>query len=312
MEYLHQALDFSEEGQDFFSLWNACYLLGTALSWDCDFQKGLDYFQKSLDLSLAARNPMGIAAAKINTGINYFLQGKMDRAHQISREALAIAEETGDIYIQGMAYSCYGSTSYYQGLYEEAEDHLLRGIGFCENTTHFTWGSWASNFLGDMYFDLGNYEKSIEAYQKAFSFLEKRRFGPSWLTLTKVAITRARVVRGDPEISLKEALKLPGQNKNRAFAGWIAQYTADTLFHLSDQLISQARSWADKAIELDRQNGTRLLLGRDYLLSARIWNRMGNHAKGREDLVQAVEIFRQCGADGYLTRASQELAVLAT
>jgi class 3 adenylate cyclase/tetratricopeptide (TPR) repeat protein len=308
MEYLHQALEFSEEAKDLFSLWNACYLLGTALSWDCDFQKGLDYFQKSLDLSLAARNPMGIAAAKINTGVNYFLQGKMDQAHQISREALGIAEETGDIYIQGIAHSCYGSTSYYQGLFEEAEDHLLRAIGFCENTTHFTWGSWASNFLGDMYFDLTKYEKSIEAYQKAFSFLEKRRFGPSWLTLTRVAITRARVVRGDPEISLNEVLKLPGQNKNRAFAGWIAQYTAETLFHLSDQLISQARSWADKAIELDRQNGTRLLLGRDYLLSARIWNRMGNPSRAREDLVQAIEIFRQCGADGYLEKASRELS----
>ena len=312
MEYLHQALEFSEEAKDLFSLWNACYLLGTALSWNCDFQKGLDYFQKSLDLSQAAQNPMGIAAAKINTGVNYFLQGKMDQAHQISGEALGIAEETGDIYLQGMAHSCYGSTSYYRGLFEEAEDHLLRAIGFCENTTHYTWGSWAANFLGDIYFDLRRYDKSIEAYQKAFSFLEKRRFGPSWLTLTKVAITRARAVRGDSEISLDEVLKYYGQNKNRAFAGWIAQYTAETLFHLSDPLTSQARSWADKAIELDRQNGTRLLLGRDYLLSSRIWNRTGDQAKAREELVQAIEIFKQCGAEGYLKKANQELAVLTT
>jgi class 3 adenylate cyclase/tetratricopeptide (TPR) repeat protein len=312
MEYLHQALEFSEEGKDFFSQWNACYLLGTALSWNCEFQKGLDYFQKSLDLSLAARNPMGIAAAKINTGVNHFLQGKMDLAHQISREALGIAEETGDIYLKGMAHACYGSTSYYQGLFEEAEDHLLRAIGLCEKTTHFTWGSWASNFLGDMYFDQRRYDQSIEAYQKAFSFLEKRRFGPSWLTLTKVAITRARVVRGDSEVSLNEVLKYYAQNKNRAFAGWIAQYTAETLFHLGEPLTSQAQSWAEKAIELDRQNGTRLLLGRDYLLSARIWNRTGNPSKAREDLVQAIEIFQQCGAAGYLKRASQELALLTT
>jgi class 3 adenylate cyclase/tetratricopeptide (TPR) repeat protein len=310
MEYLHQALEFSEEVKDFFSLWNACYLLGTALSWNCEFQKALDYFQKSLDLSLAARNPMGIAAAKINMGVSYILQGKVDQARQVSREALAIAEETGDIYIKGMAHSCYGSTSYYQGLFEEAEDHLLRGIGFCENSTHFTWGSWASAFLGDMYFDLRRYDKSIEAYQKAFSFLEKRRFGPSWLTLAKVAITRARVVRGDSEISLNEVLKFSGQNKNRGFAGWIAQYTAETLFHLGDSLTCQAQSWAEKAIELDRQNGTRLLLGRDYLLSARIWNRTGNPGKAREDLIQAIEIFQQCGAAGYLKRASQELGLL--
>ena len=310
MEYLHQALEFSEEVKDLFSLWNACYLLGTALSWGCEFQKGQDYFQRCLELSQAAGNPMGIAAAKINIGVNYFLQGKMDRAHEMSRGALEIAEASGDVYLQGMALSSYGSTSYYQGQFDEAEEHLLRAIGLCEKTTHFTWGSWASNFLGDMYFDQRKYDQAIEAYQKAFSFLEKRRFGPSWLTLTRVAVTRARVVRGDSGISPNEVLKFYGQNKNRAFAGWIAQYTAETLFHLGDSLASQARSWAEKAIELDRENGTRLLLGRDYLLSARIWNRGGNPSKAREDLVQAIEIFQQCGAAGYMKKASQELAAM--
>jgi class 3 adenylate cyclase/tetratricopeptide (TPR) repeat protein len=311
MENLYQALEVSEEMKDFFSLWNACYLLGTALSWNCEFQKSLDYFQKSLDLSLAAKNPMGISSAKINTGVNYLFQGKVDRAHEISREALGIAEETGDIYIQGMAHSCYGTTSYYRGFFEEAEDHLLRGIDFCGNTTHFTWGSWASAFLGDMYFDLGRYEKSIEAYHKAFSFLEKKRFGPSWLTLIKVAITRARVLNGDSDISLPEILKSFGQNKQKGFAGWIAQYIGEILSHLDGQMLPHAREWTDRAMEINRQNGMQLLLGRDHLLSARIWGRMDTPARAREDLIRAREIFQQCGAEGYLKKASQELAVFA-
>jgi len=311
IEYLYQALEFSEEVKDFFSLWNACYLLGTALSWNCEFQKSLDYFQKSLDLSVAAQNPMGITSAKINTGVNYLFQGKIDRAHEISREALGIGEESGDIYIKGMAHSCYGTTSYYRGFFEEAEDHLLRGIGFCEKTTHFTWGSWASAFLGDMYFDLGRYEKSIEAYHKAFSFLEKKRFGPSWLALIKVAITRARVLNGDSDISLPEVLKHFGQNKHKGFSGWIAQYIGEILSHLDEDLLPQAREWTDRAMEINRQNGMQLLLGRDHLLSARIWSRMGNPARAREDLLLAVEIFQQCGADGYLKKARQEMPVLA-
>jgi len=306
-----QALEFSEENKDFFSLWNAYYIMGTALSWNCDFQKSLDYFQKSLDLSTAARSSMGISSAKINTGVNYLFQGKVDQAYQISREALDIAEASGDIYIKGMAHSCYGTACYYRGLFEEAEVYLLRGIGFCENTSHFTWGSWASAFLGDMYFDLGRYEKSVESYQKAFSFLEKKRFGPSWLTLIRVAIARARVLQGGSEISLDEVLKSFSLNKNRGFSGWIAQYTAEILFHLSDQLLPQAREWADKAVGLDRQNGMQLLLGRDYLLSARIWNRMGHPVRAREELFRAIESFQQCGAQGYLKKASQELALIS-
>ncbi len=311
MEYLHQALEFSEEGKDYFSLWNACYLLGTALSWNCEFQKSLDYFQKSLDLSVAAKNPMGISSAKINTAVNYLFQGKMNRAHEISGEALGIGKESGDVYIQGMAHSCFGTTCYYRGFFEEAEGHLLRGIGLCENTTHFTWGSWASAFLGDMYFDLGRYEKSIEAYHKAFSFLEKKRFGPSWLTLIKVAINRARVLKGDSDISLPEVVNSFGQNKHKGFAGWIAQYIGEILFHLDESLLAQAREWTDRALEINRQNGMQLLLGRDHLLSARIWNRVGEPARAREDVIRAMETFQECGAEGYLKKASQELAVLA-
>jgi class 3 adenylate cyclase/tetratricopeptide (TPR) repeat protein len=309
MEYMIQALEFSEEAKDYFSLWNVCYILGTALSWNCDFQKSLDYFQKSLDLSLAAKSAMGISSAKINTGVNFLFQGKMEEAHQISREALDIAEASGDIYIKGMAHSCYGTACYYRGFWEEAEDHLLRGVGLCENTSHFTWGSWASAFLGDMYFDLGRFEKSIESYQRASSFLEKKRFGPSWLNLIRVAVARAKVLHGDSGISLKDVLKSFSQNKNKGFSGWIAQYTAEILFHLSEQLLPQARQWADRAIELDRMHGMQLLLGKDYLLSARIWKRMGDPVRAKDDLLLAAELFRRCAADGYFKKASQELAV---
>lgn len=311
MEYLHQALEFAEGVKDYFSLWNACYILGTALSWNCEFQKALDYFQKSLALSLGANNPMGISSAKINTGVNYLFQGKIDLAYQISEEALRISEESGDIYVQGMAHSCYGTACYYKGRFMEAEDHLGKGMNLGEKTTHFTWGSWASAFLGDMYFDLGQYEKSLDAYHKASSSLEKRRFGPSWLNLIKVATARAKALKGDGPIDLKEVLKSFTQNKNRGFAGWIAQYISEILLHLNGELLPQAQEWVEKAIELDDQNGMRLLLGRDYVLAARICQRSGNAERSRERLGQAIKIFEECGAEGYLKKTVQELAAVA-
>ena len=57
-------------------------------------------------------------------------------------------------------------------------------------------------------------------------------------------------------------------NKNRAFAGWMAQYISEILLHLDRNLIPEAQEWAEKAIELDGKNGMRLLLARDYALEA--------------------------------------------
>jgi class 3 adenylate cyclase/tetratricopeptide (TPR) repeat protein len=308
MEYMNQAMQFAEEVQDYFSLWNACYILGTTLSWNCEFQKALSFFQKSLDLSLTANNLTGISAAKINTGVNYLFQGKIDLAHQVSLEALSMAEESGDIYVQGMAHSYYGTACYYRGLFSEAEGHLLQGIALGEKTTHFTWGSWSSAFLGDMYFDLGEYEKALRAYSRAFSSLEKRKFGPSWLNLIGVAMARAKTFKGDRDIDLSEIMESFARNRNRGFAGWLAQYISEILLQLDREHTLEAREWVEKAIELDRKNGMRLLLAKDYALAAKILQRMGDLEGSRVALARAAKIFEECGAGGYLKRAGQEVA----
>jgi predicted ATPase/class 3 adenylate cyclase len=311
MEYLRQGLEISEEVKDYLCTWNACNILGTTLSWSCEFQKAQGYFQRSLDLSVLAGNAAGISSAKINTGVSYLFQGKIELAHQISQETLKTAEESGDIYVQGMAHSYYGTASYYKGFFAEAEDHLLKGIALGDKTTHFTWGSWASAFLGDMYFDLGDYEKSLASYRRPFSFLEKSRFGPSWLNLIRVAVARARVLKGELDINLSEIMKSFAMNKNRAFAGWMAQYISEILLHLDRNLIPEAQEWAEKAIELDGKNGMRLLLARDYALAARILQERGDRAKSRDSYGHAIRIFQECGADGYWRKTGREIVAVA-
>jgi tetratricopeptide (TPR) repeat protein len=305
-EYLQEALRLAEEGKDYFSFWNACYVLGCFLSWNCEFEKAQEYFYKSLDLSLAARNVMGITSAQINLGMNYIFQGKIVPAYQISQESLRMAEESGDIYLKGMAHASHGTSCYYRGDYREAEDHLLKGISFCEKTTHFTWGAWAAAFMGDMYFDLEKYEDAQEAYRKSLKILGDKKFSPSWITLLNVAILRARVLHREAEGPLDELPKSFAANKNRGFSGWIAQYIAEILLNQDSGDIQEAEAWANKALGLHQENGMRLLLGRDYLLHAELQKRRGNPDKAKEHLNQAINIFQECGANGYLQKAKKE------
>ncbi len=304
-EYLHQAIEFALEGNDLFSLWNASYLLGTTLCWNCEFEEARGHFQKCLDLSLAAHNAAGISAAKINLGVKSLFQGNIAHAYEISLDALATAEESGDIYVQGMAHSYHGTACYYRGLFTEAEDHLLKGISFGEKTTHFTWGSWASAFLGDLYFDLGEYERSWRAYNRAFSFLEKRRFGPSWINLILVAMARAKVMKGESNVDLSQTMNFFSRNRNRGFRGWIAEYIAEILFHLGGPRLAEAHTWVERAIQLNRENGMQLLLARDYVLAARILEKMGEAARGRDLMSQGIEIFKDCGAVEYWSRGGR-------
>ncbi len=51
-------------------------------------------------------------------------------------------------------------------------------------------------------------------------------------------------------------------------------------------------------------------LARDYALYAELFKRKGDTPKTQENLNKAIEIFKECGADGWVERYEKELAEL--
>jgi len=49
-------------------------------------------------------------------------------------------------------------------------------------------------------------------------------------------------------------------------------------------------------------------LGQDYTLYADLFKRKGNRSKAQENLGKAIELFKECCADGWITKAEKELA----
>ncbi len=52
-------------------------------------------------------------------------------------------------------------------------------------------------------------------------------------------------------------------------------------------------------------------LGRDYALYAELFRRKGDLSKAKENLNKAIEILRECGADGWVKKYEKELAELS-
>ena len=167
--YLSEALKISEELKDTISLWYAVWFLGMNLSMNCEFEKGIEFFKKSLDLGTSGNRLIPMAMAKIGiASFNYAFHGKSNLAYQISQEALQMAQESGDIYIKGIACSCHGRACYCKGIFDEAENTLLQALSFCEKAAQLGWWTWASGSLGHVYFDMGEHEKAQVYYKKGF------------------------------------------------------------------------------------------------------------------------------------------------
>ena len=60
----------------------------------------------------------------------------------------------------------------------------------------------------------------------------------------------------------------------------------------------------------DKRNGKMFYLGQDHALYAELFQRIGDQLKAKENLNKSIEIFKECGADGWVEKYEKELAAL--
>ena len=85
----------------------------------------------------------------------------------------------------------------------------------------------------------------------------------------------------------------------------------EILYHIGDQRISEADNWIGAAIEADTRNDMLFHLGKDYACYAELFKRKGDLSKSKENLTKAIDIFKECGADGWVEKAEKELASIS-
>ena len=309
---LEKALKISEQVKDIVSLVLASFWYACALGWNCEFEKSANYFQKALDINAAVKNLWGISAIKSNLAyFCYYYPGKINLGFQTTQEAVRIAEESGDIYSKVIAYISHGALCYGKGLLEDAEKYLAKGLEFCERINFDSWNAVSRFALGETYFEMGNFEKSKEHYQKGSWVLENIRLWPSWANTGKVGSARSKVMNKEKDVDLETLYVHSRNNKVKAAEGWTQRCIGEILLNIDDQHLSESDHWIQKAIEADQRNRMMFHLGKDYALYAELFNRKGDRVKAKENLGKAIEIFKECGADGWAEKAEKELATLS-
>ena len=307
-----EALKISEEVKDIVTSVLANYYFGCGLGSNCEFEKSANYFQRALNINLAVRNLWGIALVKSQLAyFSYYWGGEINLQFKTTSEALRIAEESGDIYSKAIVYICHGCSCYGKGLLKEAEKYLLMGVEFCERINFPAWDAAAQYHLGDTYYDMGNFQKSKEHYEKGSRALEDSRLWPSWVNAGKVCLARAKMMNKEKDVNLESLYAYSRNSKVKAAEGWIQRYIGEILLNIDDQHLSEAEHWIQKAIEADQRNRMMFHLGKDYVLYAELFKRKGDRFKAQENLGKAIEIFKECGADGWVTEAEKELATLS-
>jgi tetratricopeptide (TPR) repeat protein len=213
-QYLQEALKIAEELKDFVTLWVASHWMGHALSENCEFESALGYLERDLKISTSADILWSISIMKSCIAMNvYCFQGKADLAYQTSHEGLRLAEESGDTLSKAEAYTSHGFSSYVKGFLDEAEGHLVKGIAFSERINFSALSVAATYFLGETYFERGEYQNSLHYLNKSILATEQSKIWPSRIKSSKILLARAKVMNNDKAINLDALYRFSKQNK---------------------------------------------------------------------------------------------------
>jgi len=308
-KYFEDALRIAKDLNDILSLFMATYWLGYALYINCEYEKALYYFEKALKINIATNTIWGISIAKgsISTMV-YAPQGKIKLAYQTSHEALRIAEESGDIYSKAQTYLNHGYSYFLKGFLKEAKEHFMKAADFSERINQFLLAIYANFFLGEIYFSMGNHKICQEYYERSIVLVQHGRLLPSMINVNKIAIAKSKVMNNAEGINLNEILKCHKDIKVKIWEVSMLNSIGLILLHVDDQHCSEAEDWIKKAIETNKRYGMMWNLAQDYALYAELYNRKGDPSNAKEKLNKAIEIFKECGADGWVEKYEKELA----
>jgi len=310
---LSKAIKISEEVNDWISLHLSHYFLGCFLSLNDEADKGFYHLSKCLELGTFINDKGIISITKSSIAyFNYLFQGSIQNAFKLSSESLQMAKEENaiDTRIKGMVYCCHGAVCYVKGLFVEGERDLLRSVAFCEKNNFYVWEALSCYNLGNLYADTREYEKSQYYYSHAISLLESHRYNPSLINFCKIGIARLKIFKNKRDIDLSELFAYHKKINVNCFKGWGANYIGEILLTIGDNISNSAEGWIKKAIEANDRFGFKWHLGRDYVLYTEFYKRKGDQSKAREKLGKAIEILKECGADGWVEKYEKELASL--
>jgi tetratricopeptide (TPR) repeat protein len=236
--------------------------------------------------------------------------GRLDQAGQTSDAAVQIAEESGDIHSKAMAYTSRGLYLWLKGLLDEGTEHLLKAINICEKIDYAMFNAIARGYLGELCYDIGEYQNSKNHHARSLWLLEKHGIYSSWIDFDKLGVAKAQVMMNENDVDLNSLFGYVSQNKVKFFEGWKQRYMGEILFNIDKFHLSEAENWIKKAIATDGRDGMIWYLARDYALLADLLKRKGEKHEAKENLRKAIDIFKECGADGWVEKYGKELAEL--
>ena len=143
------------------------------------------------------------------------------------------------------------------------------------------------------------------------SIIEDARFFPSWLNCHKLLVKNNKILNGEYDIDthkLDELIRDHEKNRLALSKSQESRCIGEILLHIDDHHMPEAETWIRRSIDFDTKHAVSWNLAKDHALYADWFKKKGDVQRAKEQLTKAIDLFRECGADGWVTRTENALA----
>jgi hypothetical protein len=117
-------------------------------------------------------------------------------------------------------------------------------------------------------------------------------------------------MKNGEDVNLESICNNEYKSNYKIHDGWKARYLSEILLYNDERHIVDSEDWIKRAINADKKNGMMLQLAKNYAFYAYLLRRKDERSKAKETLCNAIEIFKECGANGWADKYEKELAQL--
>jgi tetratricopeptide (TPR) repeat protein len=232
-----------------------------------NYEKALEYYEKSLKIREEKGDKSPIAASYNNIAAIYEAQGKYEKTLDYFLKAKKIFEELGDKLAMSAILRNYGKVYESQGNYKKALDYYVKSLKIKEEIGDKNGIGSSYNNIGNIYQKLANYKKALDYLLKAKKIYEEINL-INGLDYTFKLLTKVYEKLGKPQkaleshklyITIKDSLaKMDGEEQLYKFEidkKYELEKQADSIKHADEIILHQAEAKTQK----QRSNGLILI-----------------------------------------------------
>jgi tetratricopeptide (TPR) repeat protein len=326
--YLRKALNIGEE-------MNNPHVIGHACTWlvytcaVCDkYEEGYSHWKRAVEIAESMTSDQYLYFKSMG-GLAHlgFFSGEKKQSREIGEALIQYGEKHSNIRSQVVGHICAGHSHFTDGDFTEAIACYQRAIGIAQDPFY---AIWPRLYVGLCYFLNNQLKETEEAFIDVISYMDNfgcEIFSPAILPLFGII----KIKKGDMSRGLKmiEDTRSSSTAKNWGYGIALSEYVLGNLYFqmaygerpgnlsiirnigfLAKNVpfaSKKAEDYLIKAVENAKNYGAKGIQGWAYLDLGNLYGIRKRNAQAREYISQAVQVFEEIEAKGYLTKAMQAL-----